>query len=159
MRWLRERLDVEISRARRENVRVAAFFIDLDGFKLVNDTHGHDAGDHLLRVIGRRLSESIRAVDLAARMGGDEFIVVACGLDHVDEARLIAQKLRDVVTEVVSYKDRSIQVGASIGTAMFPDDAQDPEELITLADKAMYVAKRGGRSRTVNHVQIPAAID
>jgi diguanylate cyclase (GGDEF)-like protein len=159
MRWLRERLDVEISRARRENVRVAAFFIDLDGFKLVNDTHGHDAGDHLLRVIGRRLSESIRAVDLAARMGGDEFIVVACGLDHVDEARLIAQKLRDVVTEVVSYKDRSIQVGASIGTAMFPDDAQDPEELITLADKAMYVAKRGGRSRTVNQVQIPAAID
>jgi diguanylate cyclase (GGDEF)-like protein len=92
-------------------------------------------------------------------MGGDEFIVVACGLDHVDEARLIAQKLRDVVTEVVSYKDRSIQVGASIGTAMFPDDAQDPEELITLADKAMYVAKRGGRSRTVNQVQIPAAID
>jgi diguanylate cyclase (GGDEF)-like protein len=159
MRWLRERLDVEISRARRENDRVAVFFIDLDGFKLVNDTHGHDAGDHLLRVIGRRLSESIRSVDLAARMGGDEFIVVACGLDHVDEAALIAQKLRDVVTEVVPYKNLSIQVGASIGTAMFPDDAQDPEDLITLADKAMYVAKRIDRSRTVHQAQMPAALD
>jgi diguanylate cyclase (GGDEF)-like protein len=159
MRWLRERLDVEISRARRENDRVAVLFLDLDGFKLVNDTHGHDAGDHLLRVIGRRLSESIRAIDLAARMGGDEFIVVACGLDHIDEATLIAQKLHDVVTEVVPYKNRSIQVGASIGTAMFPDDAQDPEDLITLADKAMYVAKRGDRSRTVHQVQMPATLN
>jgi diguanylate cyclase (GGDEF)-like protein len=148
-RLLRERLDVEISRARRQNNKLAVLFIDLDGFKLANDTHGHDAGDHVLRAIGRRLSESIRAVDLAARMGGDEFIVVASGLEHADEARLIAEKLRGLVALAVSYKDLSIQVGASIGIAMFPDDAQGAEELIALADKAMYVAKRAGRSHRV----------
>jgi diguanylate cyclase (GGDEF)-like protein len=159
MRLLKERLNVEISRARRENSKIAVLFIDLDGFKLANDTHGHDAGDHLLRVIGSRLSESIRAVDLAARMGGDEFIVIACGLDQVDETKLIAEKLHDVVVQAVSYKDRLIHVGASIGTAMFPDDAQEPEELIALADKAMYVAKIAGRSRRVYEAQSPAPID
>ncbi len=148
-RLLRERLDVEISRARRQNNKLAVLFIDLDGFKLANDTHGHDAGDHVLRAIGRRLSESIRAVDLAARMGGDEFIVVASGIEHADEAGLIAEKLRGLVAQAVSYKDLSIQVGASIGIAMFPDDAQEAGELIALADKAMYVAKRAGRSRRV----------
>jgi diguanylate cyclase (GGDEF)-like protein len=156
MRWLRERLDVELSRARREKKKVAVLFIDLDGFKLANDTHGHDAGDHLLRVISRRLSESIRAADLAARMGGDEFIVVACGLDNVDEAKQIAQKLRDVAGLEVPYNNRSIRVGASIGVSVFPDDAQESEELITLADKAMYVVKREGRSRAVNQVQMPS---
>jgi len=150
MRWLRERLDVEVSRARREKTKVAVLFIDLDGFKQANDTHGHDAGDHLLRVISRRLSESIRAVDLAARMGGDEFIIVVCGLDNVDEAKQIAEKLRDVAGLEVPYNNRSIRVGASIGISVFPDDAQESEELITLADKAMYVEKREGRSLAVN---------
>ena len=158
MRLLRERLDVEISRARRENSKIAVLFIDLDGFKLANDTHGHDAGDHLLRVIGHRLSESIRAVDLAARMGGDEFIVVACGLAQVKETEVIAAKLRDVIEQGVSYKGRLIHVGASIGTAMFPDDSQEPEELIALADKAMYVAKRAGRS-SLPQAQAPIEID
>lgn len=149
MRWLKEHFTIEISRARREDNKVAVLFIDLDGFKLANDTHGHDAGDHVLRVIGHRLSESIRMVDLAARMGGDEFIVIACGLDQANEADLISEKLRAVVEQPVSYKDQSIHVGASIGTAIFPDDAEAPEELIALADKAMYVAKRAGRSRGV----------
>lgn len=149
-RLMQERLSVEISRARREDRRVAVLFIDLDGFKLANDTHGHDAGDHLLRIIGQRLSESIRAEDLAARLGGDEFVVVACGLDQVEETQTIAQKLRDVVSKPIPYNTKSIQVGASIGTALFPDDAQDPATLIALADKAMYAAKREGRGRSVS---------
>ena len=157
--WIRERLDVEISRARRENSKLAVLFIDLDGFKLANDTYGHDAGDHLLRMVGDRLLESIRAVDLAARVGGDEFVVVACGLNEIDEVQLIARKLRDVVIQVVSYKDQSIQVGASIGTAIYPDDAKGAEELISLADKAMYVAKRAGRSGAVAQLQMPTVND
>jgi hypothetical protein len=88
-RWIRERLDVELNRAQRENTKVAVLFIDLDGFKMANDTYGHDAGDHLLRMVGRRLLESIRTIDLAARMGGDEFMVVACGLNEVDEVQLL----------------------------------------------------------------------
>ncbi len=152
-RWLRERLDVEISRARRENSKVAVLFIDLDGFKLTNDTYGHDAGDQLLRVVGQRLLQSIRAVDLAARMGGDEFLVVACGLSKADEVPLIAQKLNDVVSQKVPYKDQFLQVGASIGTAVYPDDAQNIEELISQADHAMYVAKRAGRGRVVSYAE------
>jgi diguanylate cyclase (GGDEF)-like protein len=153
-RWLRERLDVEISRARRESSKVAVLFIDLDGFKLTNDTYGHDAGDHLLRVVGQRLLQSIRAVDVAARMGGDEFLVVACGFSKADEVQLLAQKLNDVVGQKVPYKDQFLMVGASIGTAVYPDDAQDLDELISLADNAMYVAKRAGRGRVLAHAEI-----
>jgi diguanylate cyclase (GGDEF)-like protein len=158
-RWLRERLDAEISRARRESSKAAVLFIDLDGFKLANDTYGHDAGDHLLRVVGHRLLESIRAIDLAARVGGDEFMVVVCGLNKVDEVQLIAKKLQDVVTQVVPYKNQSMQVGASIGTAIYPDDGQDPEELMSVADKAMYVAKRADRSRVLEQAPAPTSMD
>lgn len=158
-RWIQERLELEISRARRGNCKLAVLFIDLDGFKLANDTYGHDAGDHLLRMVGHRLLESIRTVDLAARVGGDEFVVVACGLSNVDEVQLVARKLKDVVTQVVSYKDQSMQVGASIGSAIYPDDAQAPEELISLADRAMYVAKRAGRNGAVAQRQMPAVND
>lgn len=158
-RWIQERLELEISRARRGNCKLAVLFIDLDGFKLANDTYGHDAGDHLLRMVGHRLLESIRTVDLAARVGGDEFVVVACGLSNVDEVQLVARKLKDVVTQVVSYKDQSMQVGASIGSAIYPDDAQAPEELISLADRAMYVAKRAGRNVAVAQRQMPAVND
>ena len=155
-RWLRERLDVEISRARRENSKVAVLFIDLDGFKLTNDTHGHDAGDLLLRVVAQRLLQTIRSVDLAARMGGDEFVVVACGLSKADEVRLIAQKLHDAVSQKVPYKDQFLQVDASIGTAIYPDDAQNLEELISLADQAMYAAQRAGRGHVVSHAELQA---
>ena len=147
---------MEISRARRENSKVAVLFIDLDGFKLTNDTHGHDAGDLLLRVVAQRLLQTIRSVDLAARMGGDEFVVVACGLSKADEVRLIAQKLHDAVSQKVPYKDQFLQVDASIGTAIYPDDAQNLEELISLADQAMYAAKRAGRGHVVSHAELQA---
>lgn len=149
LRMLKERLPVEISRARRDNSKVAVLFIDLDGFKQANDTYGHDAGDHVLRLIGHRLSAAIRSVDLAARMGGDEFIVVACGLNQPSEARLIASKLRDAVGQAITYAHHEIRVGASIGIALFPDDAQEAEDLIVLADKAMYAAKRAGKAQDV----------
>ena len=156
-RWLREHLDVEISRAQRDKSKIAVFFIDLDGFKLANDTYGHDAGDHVLRAVGQRLTDSIRVMDLAARMGGDEFLVVACGLNHVDEVPLIAGKLKNVVSQEVTYHGQAVKIGASIGTAIYPDDALAPEELISLADEAMYVAKRAGKSRAAAQTNGPAA--
>jgi diguanylate cyclase (GGDEF)-like protein len=156
-RWLREHLDVEISRAQRDKSKIAVFFIDLDGFKLANDTYGHDAGDHVLRAVGQRLTDSIRVMDLAARMGGDEFLVVACGLNHVDEIPLIARKLKNVVSQEVTYHGQAVKIGASIGTAIYPDDALAPEELISLADEAMYVVKRAGKSRAAAQTNGPAA--
>lgn len=110
----------------------------LDGFKLINDTYGHEAGDELLRVVGQRLLQSIRAVDLAARMGGYEFLVATIGLSNADEVELITKNLKDAVAQKVPYKGDSLQVYASIGSAVYPDDAQNVEELISLADQSMY---------------------
>lgn len=141
-----EKLREHISRSWRGE-KGGVLFIDLDGFKKVNDTEGHKAGDRLLVIIAERLRECLREVDTIARMGGDEFAVIVPGCDdeksisHLCE-RIIASAVQPVVVDRMEHT-----VGASIGVAVFPDDGQKVEELIMKADSAMYRAKEAGRAR------------
>jgi diguanylate cyclase (GGDEF)-like protein/PAS domain S-box-containing protein len=145
---LDERLDQELQRARRLGHGVALMFIDLDGFKTINDSLGHAAGDWLLQDVARRLRASIRDVDTAARLGGDEFVVVMTDLVQPGDAGLLAGKLLGVLAEPVDVGGRGVTVSASIGVAIFPQDGVERGPLMMAADAAMYAAKAHGR----NHV-------
>ncbi len=141
-----EKLREHISRSWRGE-QGAVLFIDLDGFKKVNDTEGHKAGDRLLVIIAERLKECLREVDTIARMGGDEFAVIVSGCDEEKSVsdlceRIIASAIQPIIVDRMEHT-----VGASIGVALFPDDGQKVEELIMKADSAMYRAKEAGRGR------------
>ncbi len=127
--------------------RVAVLFIDLDGFKAVNDRHGHRVGDELLRVVGERLSANVRASDVVARLGGDEFacLIRRCG-PHERVAQ-VAGKLFDALSDPYQLGDARVLVQASIGIAIAPDDGADPGVLLDRADAAMYRAKRNRTGR------------
>ncbi|RPH45315.1 MAG: EAL domain-containing protein [Burkholderiales bacterium] len=145
---LDERLDHELQRARRLGHGVALMFIDLDGFKTINDSLGHAAGDRLLQEVGRRLRASIRDADTAARLGGDEFVVVMTDLAQPEDASRLADKLLSLLAEPVDVGGRKVKGSASIGVAVFPQDGGDRGSLMMAADSAMYAAKASGR----NHV-------
>jgi diguanylate cyclase (GGDEF)-like protein/PAS domain S-box-containing protein len=145
---LDERLDHELQRARRLGHGIALLFIDLDGFKTINDSLGHAAGDQLLQAVGQRLRTSIRDVDTAARLGGDEFVVVMTDLTNPEAAALLAAKLLALLAEPVDIDGRPVTVSASIGVAVHPEDGADRGMLMMAADSAMYAAKAHGR----NHV-------
>ena len=146
---LDERLDHELQRARRHGHGVALMFIDLDGFKTINDSLGHAAGDTLLQEVARRLRASIRDADTAARLGGDEFLVVMTDLQEPEDAGVLAGKLLGLLAEPVDLgADRRVAVSASIGVAVYPQDGADRSALMMAADSAMYAAKGRGR----NHV-------
>lgn len=143
-----EQLDRALERSRRAGTRIALVFIDLNGFKAINDRLGHAAGDQVPQHMARRLREALRGSDSVARLGGDEFVATLESLSlerspH-DEARAVAGKLLAALTPPVRLEQGPQQVGASLGIAMFPDHAQSKDRLIHLADLAMYEAKRSG---------------
>jgi diguanylate cyclase (GGDEF)-like protein/PAS domain S-box-containing protein len=143
-----DRLENAVARARRENRRFALLFIDLDGFKAVNDRFGHDAGDFLLFEIAKRLRSAIRDSDTAGRMGGDEFTVLLENIAKVEDAAAVADKIRVALVEPLAVPTgEKVTVGASIGIAVFPDDGADGESILKSADSAMYAIKlaTGGR--------------
>jgi len=121
-------------------------FMDLDGFKAVNDTHGHAVGDQLLQQVSVRLKEGVRLSDSVARLGGDEFMLLLEDCPDRESAAMIAQKLIVQLGEPYTIGQLHVHVGASMGIAMYPEQATDPQDLIALADAAMYAAKRGGRN-------------
>jgi diguanylate cyclase (GGDEF)-like protein len=137
----RDRVQQALHGATRNSVEVAVMFLDLDRFKEVNDTLGHESGDVLLREVGQRLAQSLRAGDTIARLGGDEFGVLASGLDGVDDAILIARKLRRAVEWPFTLRGLTLEVEASIGIAMFPEHGTDVDTLLRHADVAMYQSK------------------
>jgi len=145
---LDERLDHELQRVRRTGQGVALMFIDLDGFKTINDSLGHAVGDRLLQEVARRLRASIRDADTAARLGGDEFVVVMTDLVQPADAGVLAGKLLALLAEPVDVGGRRVAVSASIGVAVCPQDGVDRGALMMAADSAMYAAKAHGR----NHV-------
>ena len=140
-------LEQAVQRARRHGTKLAGMFIDLDGFKQINDRYGHDAGDRFLVEVARRIRGNIRASDMVARLGGDEFFVL---LDDVRDARTVepvAQKLLDGLLQSYELEGAgSVRVSASIGVSVFPEDAADAAALIKNSDKAMYAAKEAGKS-------------
>jgi diguanylate cyclase (GGDEF)-like protein len=137
----RDRLEQALLGARRGPGEVAVMFLDLDRFKEVNDTLGHESGDTLLREVGQRLAHSLRAGDTIARLGGDEFAVLATGLEDADDALVVARKLRRAVEWPFTLRGLTLEVEASIGIAIFPEHGTDADTLLRHADVAMYQSK------------------
>lgn len=129
----------------RKNLHAHLLYLDLNGFKAVNDTYGHDAGDAVLRVVGQRLSGVTRNADLVARLGGDEFCVLMLGSNGIDLNSFIA-KIRETVREPVPFGNHVLQVGTSIGCSVFPENADELSKLMKIADSAMYEDKQSGKS-------------
>ena len=146
---LADRLAQAMARVQPEQQRLAVCFMDLDGFKAVNDTHGHEAGDELLVIVARRLEANVRTDDTVARQGGDEFVILLNGLPDVAECERAAGRLLQAVRQPIVVNGHTVQVGASIGIALHPQDGSDAETLLRYADQAMYQAKQGGRNRWV----------
>ncbi len=146
---LETRLQTAVEVAALHESRFAVHFLDLDGFKAVNDSLGHAIGDELLRVIARRMRATLREGDLLARIGGDEFVVVQGDLDSDAGATALAARLVATIAEPIACGGSTCVVGASIGIAMYPEHAGDASSLLRGADAALYVAKRSGRNRVV----------
>lgn len=142
----RDRISVALAHAKRTGRGVAVMFLDLDQFKLVNDTLGHPVGDRLLQAVASRLVASMRAEDTVARLGGDEFTVLLADIADRRAAAVVAQKVLDAVRVPTLIDDHELLVTTSIGISMFPDDGTEPETLLRNADRAMYRAKEMGRN-------------
>ncbi len=146
-----DRLEQELNRCRRYRKALAVLFIDLDGFKQINDSHGHRAGDFVLKELALRLSSGIRATDAAGRLAGDEFLIIITDDCTTENGLQLAENFRKLLSEYITYENESLQVTGSIGLAFYPVDGKNPEELIHAADQAMYKAKAEGKNRTVIH--------
>nr|WP_315400238.1 EAL domain-containing protein [uncultured Duganella sp.] len=142
-----DRLAQEVKKARREGVLLGLLFIDLDGFKQVNDSLGHDQGDLLLVEAARRLGACVRTSDTVARLGGDEFTVILSGLEQIGAIERVAQTIVARLARPFALGAARPTVTASVGISVFPADAVSPEELLRNADQAMYAAKQAGRNR------------
>ncbi|HUN25442.1 MAG TPA: bifunctional diguanylate cyclase/phosphodiesterase [Steroidobacteraceae bacterium] len=142
---LTDRLEQAVKSAQRAGTRVGVAFIDLDRFKEVNDSLGHNAGDVLLQELAGRLTRAVREVDTVARMGGDEFVVVLQNLQDAEDATACVNGLLQSLRRPVTLEGHEITVTASVGISMFPDDAENAQELLRNADAAMYQAKGDGR--------------
>ena len=143
---MRTRLAEAVEHARTANTCFAVLWVDLDRFKDINDIHGHGIGDQILRVVAEKLKFEMPADAVIARLGGDEFIVI-CQVNDPLEARLIGQQLRRLLNRPIEVGEKSLTAGASIGVAVYPDDATEPEDLLKNADLALYHAKSEGRGR------------
>lgn len=142
----RDRLAHALARARRRGERVALLFIDLDGFKPINDTLGHAAGDEVLRLAAGRFRAAVRESETVARIGGDEFTILVETLPEPLAALSVAERMVAALHAPLRVLDRDVRVTASIGIAVFPDHAEEPEALLRHADTAMFWAKKAGRN-------------
>ncbi len=133
------------------NKGFALLYVDLDEFKAINDCYGHDTGDRVLREVADRLRHAIRDTDMAARIGGDEFIVVIRNIDTYSKAHQVAENIRLTLNHPISASSTPHRLGVSIGVALYPANGTDLDTLITHADEAMYRAKRGGRNRVCDY--------
>ena len=141
-----DRLARALAGARRHDIMAALMFVDLDGFKSVNDTMGHEAGDRVLKVVAGRLLAAVRETDTVARYGGDEFIIVLTDVGNRDAAARVAEKVIESVARSISHDGNLVSVGASVGIALYPDHGESPGELLKRADEAMYAVKRHGKN-------------
>lgn len=147
-------LEQAMARSKREGTTLAVLMLDLDGFKPVNDRYGHAAGDQLLTEMGRRLLSGVRSTDTAARVGGDEFVMVLEAVQDVDHARALADKLAQQLSQPFLIGGVKVQVGASIGISLYPLHADSIDRLLQLADEDMYRVKQAGRRDRMANVAV-----
>lgn len=144
---LADRMRQALAYSKREGTLLAVCYLDLDGFKLVNDTMGHEAGDKVLIEVTQRIREVIRDDDTVARLGGDEFVVLLLGLRAPEECTASLNRLLEATSHPIEIKDRLFEISASIGVSLYPGDDYDPDTLMRHADQAMYTAKQSGKNR------------
>ncbi len=142
-------LDIELSRSKRLKSSLAVMFLDLDGFKSVNDIYGHDIGDKLLIEVSKRLIKIVRDVDIVARLGGDEFTIVLTDIKHTEDSLIVANKIIEELKKDFIFNNKIINIGVSIGISIYPDLAQDADTLIKQSDSAMYIAKENGKNQAI----------
>ncbi|UOM33121.1 sensor domain-containing diguanylate cyclase [Acuticoccus sp. I52.16.1] len=148
-----DRLHQEVARADRQQTKFAVIMADLDGFKAVNDTLGHRAGDRVLRRVAEVLEGECRSTDVAARLGGDEFAVVLSGIADTRGAERVAASALERIQRI---QEGTLRIGASFGIAIYPDDAADGQEIVSLADRAMYAAKNSGKNCVRTASEVPS---
>ena len=144
---LNERLDRELARIAAGGTGIAVMFIDLDRFKDVNDTYGHQAGDELIRLVADRILGALSPEDMLARLGGDEFAVIRANVLSLEQAEALARSVLEILTKPFTLSETQVTIGASIGVALAPEHARNREGLMKLADAALYQAKAEGRNR------------
>jgi two-component system cell cycle response regulator len=145
-RLLAERMSMAMGHARRNSSTMAVVYLDLDGFKEINNTLGHAAGDALLRMVAARLVATVREEDTVARLGGDEFIIALWHLGGIDGAATVAAKVIDVVSEPYTIEDQTVRITTSAGISIYPVHGEDAETLMKSADLALYEAKHAGKN-------------
>lgn len=146
-RLLADRLEQAIARSRRDGRPLAVCYLDLDGFKPINDRHGHAMGDQLLLAIAARMRNLLRADDTLARLGGDEFVILFNNLPTLEDAHQALSRLLEAVAEPVTIDGERLEISASVGVTFYPLDEGDPDTLLRHADQAMYLAKESGKNR------------
>jgi diguanylate cyclase (GGDEF)-like protein len=146
LRLADERLNMAIELAKRKKEMVAVLFLDLDGFKDINDTYGHQAGDEVLKMIAERLVKQCRSFDTVCRVGGDEFLIVLAELTTVEDVNVICQRLIDHVSKDILFEESLLTVGVSIGVSLYPQNSDNAVELKKQADDVMYKVKKSGKN-------------
>lgn len=141
-----DRMVQAINHANRNQTQVAILYCDLDGFKTINDTLGHEAGDHVLKTMGERFASCVRGNDTVARVGGDEFIFVLTEVESVENTSAVANKILETISMPISFLNQDIRLFGSIGIAIYPLDGEETDSLVKNADRAMYIAKKRGKN-------------
>jgi len=144
---LADRMRVAINRAARQAKRLAVLFVDLDRFKAINDSLGHDIGDYLLKAVAERMQTSVRSVDTVSRMGGDEFVVLLSEIETAEDAARVAQKIISGLSQPYQIEKHELLLTGSVGICIYPDNGTEPNILLRNADASMYIAKEAGRNR------------
>ncbi|NMP32625.1 transporter substrate-binding domain-containing protein [Thalassotalea sp. M1531] len=143
---MKSQIDSAIAFHQRQQVKLAILFIDLDGFKTVNDLFGHDIGDHVLTEVASRLQQCVRKSDTVCRFGGDEFVLLLTGINNKQEATFIAEKIVSMVSQPYQVDDRVAKLGCSIGISIYPEDGDNEKDLLKMADNLMYRVKSSGKN-------------
>ena len=153
------KLEKVIANSKKDKTLAGVLFIDLDKFKYVNDTYGHDIGDELLKQVALLLKGSVRQGDVVARLGGDEFMLILSELQSLDVAALIADKIVRAISKPFMIQGREVRIGASVGVSVYPTDGTTPEDLIKAADNAMYTVKAAGKNSFIMNTSETRADD
>lgn len=144
---LAERMRQALGKARIHQHQVAIAFIDLDGFKALNDSYGHDWGDRVLQIVAARINATLREGDTLARLGGDEFVAGLVGLQEVEDSEPLLKRMLAAANAPILIGAQTVEIAASIGVAFFPEHGQEVDALISKADQAMYLSKKAGGNR------------